>query len=185
MRNRLWVAAIGFSVALIVSAFAPPVAARAHGAQVAINFDDVTAPCLFAETVALRNAYPGVHFKARPNLDGGGIVNHCGNFDVFGYSPPNFLAFNTVSEYVNGGVPIPPEVIAFDSPMSHVQVNVGSRFGLNVIMWAFDSSGHRVGTSQLIMTNFLHPLSIDATGIVRIIIDSRAQDWVLDDLIAS
>src|SRR3954453_23286232 len=59
-----------------------------------VNFDDVNAPCNFADTVALRR-YHGVSFKGSPKtLDGGAILNECSNFAVTGYSPPNFLAFN-------------------------------------------------------------------------------------------
>src|SRR5215211_3584187 len=58
-----------------------------------IDFDDVTAPCRFDHTTALRN-YHGVRFTGASPDNGGAILDECANFGVTGYSPPNFLAFN-------------------------------------------------------------------------------------------
>lgn len=89
-----------------------------------LNFDDVQAPCTFAQTSALQS-YHGVTFAGDVPRNGGGILNECGNFGVSGYSPPNFLAFNCGSSYMDGGVPKLPETITFPRKF-HVSLKVGS-----------------------------------------------------------
>jgi hypothetical protein len=91
-----------------------------------VNFDDVNAPCNFADTVALRR-YHGVSFKGSPKtLDGGAILNECSNFAVTGYSPPNFLAFNCNASLSNGGIPRLPESINLGTESSNVSLALGS-----------------------------------------------------------
>ncbi|HEY6866638.1 MAG TPA: hypothetical protein VI792_05230, partial [Candidatus Eisenbacteria bacterium] len=76
-----------------------------------IDFDDAPQQCLFMGTGPLRDAYQslGVRFSGPGALDGGAILDQCGNFGVNGYSPPNFVAFNAGATMANGGVPIGPE----------------------------------------------------------------------------
>src|SRR5580765_913075 len=91
-----------------------------------VNFDDVNAPCNFNQTVALRR-YHGISFKGSPRTkDGGAILNECGNFDVSGYSPPNFLAFNCNAPLSDGGIPRLPETINLGTESSSVSLSLGS-----------------------------------------------------------
>src|SRR4030095_2137561 len=95
---------------------------------VVINFDEVTAPCGFIETTALRDRYSalGVVFSGPAPLDGGAVLNQCGSFGVTGHSQPNFLAFNLAAIMSNGGRPMGPETIRFTAPVSQLQLSVGS-----------------------------------------------------------
>ena len=153
-----------------------------------MNFDDVTAPCYFDETVPLTKAYAsqGVLFKGPSKKDGGAILNECSNFGVSGYSSPNFLAFNVTASYDNGGVARGPERITFTGgPMSHVQLRVGSGSGGKFTLKAYNASGHRIASIKFMLTSALKPASISATGIAYVKIAAKAPDWVIDDLSAS
>jgi len=152
-----------------------------------INFDDVSAPCLFMDTVALRDQYAslGVTFAGPtgPN-DGGAILNECGNFGVSGHSPPNFLAFNAGAVLSDGGIPRNPEIIKFSPLVSEVQINAGSGAdaGMSLLMEAFDSTGNLLGADSIIMQPGMQTLSISANGIAAVVISSPAGIFVLDDL---
>ena len=83
-----------------------------------IDFDDLTAPCSFRDTTALRERYAasGVHFTGPEQNDGGAILNMCGTFGVNARSGENFLAFNRYSSgMLDGGMPADPETIEFDN----------------------------------------------------------------------
>src|SRR3989442_10671994 len=60
--------------------------AGAATTSVSINFDDVSAPCTFHQTVALTTQYSsqGVKFSGPGAHNGGGVLNACGNFGVSG-----------------------------------------------------------------------------------------------------
>ena len=67
-----------------------------------INFDDVGAPCLFANQTPLTNQYSslGVNF----NGVGGNpmeVLNQCGNFGFNARSGENFLAYNLAAPTAN------------------------------------------------------------------------------------
>ncbi len=162
-----------------------PTATPPPPGAVVINFDDVGAPCSFGETVALRDQYAaqGVLFMGPAPLDGGGILDQCSNFGVSGYSPPNFLAFNQNSNFSDGGIPRPPEIITFTNGAGYVQVNAGSGSGAGqiVTMEAFDAAGSSLGSDSLTLAPTLDTLSITATGIAYVVIDGPAV-FVLDDL---
>ena len=115
-------------------------------AEVLIDFDDVSAPCVFVETTALRNAYLplGVRFVGPDELGGGAILNSCSNFSVTGFSGANFLAFNSFSTLMgSGGVPTTPETLRFVSPVSDVSVLAGSSNGAGelVQLEAYNAAG--------------------------------------------
>ena len=152
---------------------------------IVISFDDVTAPCNFGDTTALRDAYAGlgVLFMGPAVNDGGGIVNECGGWGVSGYSPPNFLGFNQNAFFSDGGIPRPPETIMFINGANYVQVNVGSCSGAGqiVTMEAFDAPGISLGSDSLVLACTLNTLAITANGISYVVIDSPAH-FVLDDL---
>lgn len=163
-----------------LTAFPPPANA------IVINFDDVAAPCSFIETTALRDQYAGlgVLFMGPALNDGGGVLNQCSNFGVGGYSAPNFLAFNTILSFINGGIPRPPETITFVNGARHVQVNAGTSINVGqlVTMEAFDAAGSSLGTDSLTLATTLDTLCITADGIAWVVINTTAQVLVLDDL---
>jgi hypothetical protein len=76
-----------------------------------IDFDDVTAPCLFSQTVAL-GRFEGVKFKGR-NAGGGAILDQCAGLGVTGYSPPNVLAFDCSQTLASDRTPRLPETLNF------------------------------------------------------------------------
>jgi hypothetical protein len=181
---------IGLVLAFTLLLLGLPIGAIAAGPDLAINFDDVDAPCSFLDTVALREEYAdlSVHFHGRGPLNGGGIVNQCGNWGVTGYSPPNFLAFNVPADYSDGGSPRPPEVIAFDTPVSHVEFKAGSTAQgeegtLTVV--AFDVARQRIGSDTIPMVQTVAVASIDAWGISYLIIKATPHNFLIDDLVAS
>lgn len=153
---------------------------------IVINFDDVTAPCNFSATTALRDQYAGlgVLFSGPALNDGGGVLDQCSNFGVGGHSAPNFLAFNINSENSNGGIPRPPETITFINGARYVQVNAGSSSGAGqlVTMEAFDAAGISLGSHSLTLAPTLDTLSITANGIAWVVINTPASVFVLDDL---
>jgi hypothetical protein len=160
-------------------------AASATTRVTTINFDDVTAPCNFNQTVALRDQYAsmGVHFSGSGARDGGGILNECGNFGVTGYSAPNFLAFNPAATYSDGGIPNSPQFIAFDSPVNGVRIRAGSDSGGTVQLSAYDAQGHLLGRRTLAMVPALKSIAVGAAGISRVALRvQNSGSWVFDDL---
>jgi hypothetical protein len=131
-----------------------------------IDFDDSAAPCNFASTVALTTEYSalGVVFSGPGGLDGGAIVDECGNFNATGYSPPNFLAFNVNSTLSNGGIPRGPETLTFSQIVDTVAINGGHGSSGNITLECFDAAGAPVGSQVVAGTVALQPLSVTATG---------------------
>ena len=170
----------------MVAAFMVASGRASAGAQAGlINFDDVSAPCNFLDMVALRDEYAslGVHFRGNDALNGGGILNECGNFGVTGYSAPNFLAFSRVGQFSDGGHPIPPQSIYFDNPVGGVRIKAGSETGGTVKMTAFNTSHQVVGSQTLAMTPELQTLTIVGQDIKGVVIKVDGGDyWVIDDL---
>jgi len=151
-----------------------------------IDFDDEVAFCEFIRTVALREKYAaqGVHFDGPGKLDGGGIVHKCAHFGVYGYSDPNFLAFNVAAFFADSGSPRPPETISFDFPVSNVEAKVGSSTdaGSDITMTAFDGSGSEIGSTTVTLGPVLQLLRFSADGILSVEISTTASMFVLDDL---
>jgi hypothetical protein len=96
------------AAAFTVTAGAPPIVAPG---AVSISFDDVTAPCLFSQTVAL-GRFESVKFKGR-TAGGGAILDDCGGLGVTGYSPPNVLAFDCTQTLASGRSARLPEILNF------------------------------------------------------------------------
>lgn len=152
-----------------------------------INFDDTSQPCLFEATADLKTAYQGlgVTFDGPGGNEGGAVLNECSGFNVTGYSPPNFLAFNANTSLSVGGSPTHPEEISFAQPVSFVQISAGSFSGRGqtLTVEAFDTDNNLLGSDTITLDAALQPLSIAANGIVRVVITSPASAFALDDLI--
>lgn len=155
------------------------------------NFDDVGAPCLFMDTVALVFKFPSmpaIYLGPGGPPNGGAILDECSNFDVTGHSPPNFLAFNAEATLEDGGIPSLPEILYFAwIPVSAVQVNAGVGFGYTgpVAMVALDANFTMLGWDYIMVASQLQTLSVRAPGIRFVVfIDlGLSRQWlVLDDL---
>lgn len=162
----------------------PPAIARSTAA-VFINFDDATEPCGFLSTTALRTKYAalGVTFTGPGPLDGGGILNECGNFGVAGHSPPNFLAFNSAAHFSDTGIPRDPQQMHFSSPVSQVSIlaATGSDWVGPVAMRAYDAGNVLLSGHSFMLQPTVQLLTVSAAGIVRVEVDGPAV-FILDDL---
>jgi hypothetical protein len=155
--------------------------------HVFIDFDDVVAPCVFAETFALRNEYLalGVSFSGPAPLDGAAILNECGNFGVSGHSSPNFLAANCSSTLYDGGTPRGPVTLTFTDAVSSCSALVGSNSGSGdpLSMEAFDVGGGLVDSDTVVLNPTMQLLGVSGTGIKTVVVGNvQPCVWVLDDL---
>lgn len=143
-------------------------ASQGHGESVPghIDFDDATAPCNFISTIALTSEYAalGVIFGGPDGLDGGAILDECGNFGVSGHSPPNFLAFNVNSTLSNGATPQGPEQISFSQVVDTVTINGGHSNSGTITLECFDGVGASVGMQSITGSSTLAPITVTATG---------------------
>jgi hypothetical protein len=151
-----------------------------------INFDDATQPCLFSLTSPLRTAYAaqGVVFAGGSALDGGAILNQCGNFSVTGYSPPNFLAFNSSTSMQNGGTPNSPERLTFPGgAVTAVQMSVGGWGGGNVTITAYNALHETVNSVSGQLASTMQSFTVSGEQIVEVEVVVALQGvWVIDDL---
>jgi len=131
-----------------------------------IDFDDNPAPCNFVSTIALTDEYSslGVIFGGPDGLDGGAILDECGNFGVTGHSPPNFLAFNVNSTLSNGATPQGPEEIDFTAIVDTVTINGGHSSSGTITLECYDSTGMVVGSQSITGTSALQPITVTAAG---------------------
>lgn len=185
MHGRRSIAAIGVGLSMMAALVVTSGRASAGAEAGLINFDDVDAPCVFSDTMALRDEYAalGVHFRGNAPLNGGGIVNECGNWGVSGYTPPNFLGLNLNGVYGDGGIATWPQLIYFDDPVGGVRLKAGSRDGGTLKMTAFDSNRKFIKSKSLAMTPSLQTVTIVADGIKAIVIKAEGVgDFVIDDL---
>ncbi len=84
-------------------------------------------PCVFIETLPLQGgAYLNPASNAFYVFGNGGVLDECSNFQVTGYSSPNFLAWNCNATNIDGSVPALPELIFFTTPQTEVSMNIGS-----------------------------------------------------------
>ncbi len=149
-----------------------------------INFDDAPQPCVFAETVALTTEYAaqGVVFSGPGGNDGGAVLDECSNFGVTGYSPPNFLAFNTSAILSDGGVARGPETMTFTPPATTVSILAGHDAAGLITMDCEDSGGTSVGTDSLNGASALATLSVAAAEIAACVLSFPGPLAVFDDL---
>jgi len=185
MRDRRLIAAMVVGLSMVAALGITSGRASAGAEAGLINFDDVDAPCVFSDTKALRDEYAaqGVHFRGNAPLNGGGIVNECGNWGVSGYTPPNFLGLNVNGQYGDGGSATPPQYLFFDNPVGGIRIKAGARDGGTLRMVAYDTSQHVVGTKTITMTPALQTVTIVAPGIKRVSVDVQGVgDFVIDDL---
>ncbi|MFB3828160.1 MAG: hypothetical protein ACE15B_15430 [Bryobacteraceae bacterium] len=130
-----------------------------------MNFDP---PCLFADTLPLASSlYLNPKSKAYFATGNGSVLNECSNFQVTGYSAPNFLAWNCNSANFDGTVPKLPEFIGFTGlPVTSVQVKVGSSTdaGKSAALVAFNANFTVIAQQTVTLQPALQLLSTMAKG---------------------
>jgi Secretion system C-terminal sorting domain len=138
-----------------------------------IDFDDVVAPGLFNDQIALTNEYAaqGVIFAGM-----GEVLDESGNFSITNYSSPNFLAFST-----GAGVP-GPEMMYFDPPITSVSIYGGHGSSSTVTMTAFDVTGAPIGTTSIFGGSALQELTLTVNGIVAVELSFAGTVCCFDDL---
>ena len=153
-------------------------------AAVAINFDTTNEPCFFKSTTALREAFSslGVHFTGPGALDGGGILNECGGFGVTGHSSPNFLAYNTATDFSDGGVSRGPQTITFDTRVDSVSIRAGHSLAGTVTLDAFGNGNIQVDSDSISSTSSLQTMSVSASAITKVVISFTGSVLVVDNL---
>jgi hypothetical protein len=165
----------------------PPVDIDRALTHISIDFDDVTVPCVFAETGPIRDEDLGfgVSFSGPGPVDGAAVVDECGNFGVSGHSSPNFLAVNCNSLMQNGGTPWGPETLTFTETIVSCSVLVASNSGQGsqLSMDAYDAGGGLVATDTIVLAPNMQLLGVAGAGIKTVVVGSTQPCvWVLDDL---
>jgi hypothetical protein len=153
-----------------------------------LGFDDRPQICLFSETKALRGQYVagfGLDFQGPSDLDGGGVLAGCAFFLVTGISPPNSLAFNAGSVYVDGGIPRDPQTIVFNEGTGFVAARVGSyvEVGFPATLAAYDAAGVLLGADTVLLARQTVPLLVEAAGIARVELSAPGARYLVDDLL--
>ena len=160
--------ALGVSTVLIFGS------GQIGAAQTTIDFDGTGAPCVFASTTPLTNAYSGLGVTFGGN---GAILNECGDFGLGARSGTDFWAFN-VSTYATG-----PGQIFFSALQSSVSLFAGARFSSLFTLTAYDALDNIVGSMSATPGDGTYAeLSVSGAGIARAEITSQASAWVVDDL---
>ncbi len=130
--------------------------------------------------VALRR-YGGVKFRGVGTLNGGAILDECSNFGVTGYSPPNFLAFNCGATMSDGGIPLLPEKIIFQTEVTGLSLKLGSAgdVGETVKLVGADALGNKqqrslaLGTvmQTVIFSQPVKRLTIKGASVCQLVVD--------------
>lgn len=153
----------------------------APAGAVTINFDEMTATCLWNSTPGpLTDEYAslGVTFSGPADGDGAGVIDECGSFGVTGQSSPNFLATNNIATYAGGGTPTGPVTMTFADAVSHVQINGG----IAAITMECFSGQQSVGSDSIPLAAEMATLVVSATSIDSCVLSWQEQAAVLDDL---
>jgi hypothetical protein len=161
-------------------------------AQGSLDFDDMI-PCLFVETVPVPPKFYkhfGFTIEGPNEKSGGAVLNECSGFDVTGYSPPNFLAFDCGAVLSTGGVPFLPEKLIFKNSVRGVSLKIGSgqSVGESIVLTAKTYYGKVVDTETVILTSALATVNLTSTksNIKRVVISlpegSNACAFVIDDI---
>jgi hypothetical protein len=148
-----------------------------------INFDDVTAPTLFADTEPLTDRYAalGVTFSG-PEEGAGGAILDATSFMITGESPPNFLAFSSSANYTSGKPADGPGTITFASPIHSASINAGQSSGGTVTVTAFDGS-IPVSSSFRTSAQAVATLSVQAARITSLRLEFTGTAVGFDDLV--
>lgn len=138
-----------------------------------INFDDITAPCTFVETVPLTNQFTsqGVTFSG----SGFSLLDQCGSFGVSGYSPPNHVCWNMCCSGMF-------ETLTFNTLVNNVTFLTGSYNGGDLSAEAFNNMNQSLGSVTVGLNPVMQLVSLPYTGISKVQISVTAANGILDDL---
>ncbi len=171
---------------VLVPLIAAALAAHAGAQPVTINFDDVERRCTFAESTALRDDYLslGVSFRGETGeRDGGAVLDDCSNFNVTGYSLPNFFAFNATARMSDGGLPRTPALMVFPIPVRSVSFLVGSGWNPGRLRaTALGGSGEPLSAVEVDYAGPMSPVVIAESGVFAIRLEATSGVFVVDDL---
>ena len=97
----------------------------------------------------------------------GAVLDECGGFGVTGHSSPNFLAWNCTATNADGSVPELPGIMFFPSPVSAVELLVGSSSGsgATATLVALNSSFNPVAFDELTLSTTMQTLAVQAPAI--------------------
>jgi hypothetical protein len=173
-------AGIFLAVAAGLSSLAVSAPALGAGTRT-INFDDVTAPCVFMDTGPLTTYYQalGVTFAGPAAGQGGAILNQCAAYAVSGFSAPNFLAFAT-GTYAPG-----PETITFASPVYAVEIKAGDGIHPDLTTLSAFNGSTLVAESSRTETAAMQTMSVRASRITSVRLSFAGDLAVYDDLVWS
>jgi hypothetical protein len=163
--------------------------AQVSPGSVAINFDDTTVTGSFSSSRPLRGEYEdrGVTFAGPTANNGGAIIDYSGNFNVTGFSTPNFFAFNTGASFSIGGVPAGPETLSFSPPVRAIRMMAGAVNAGTITLQALNVNGSFLagdtvtGQSALQLLEVYGNMSGEAI-ICRAVIAFTGTVLVIDDL---
>ena len=174
-----------FAAVLVVAAGVLVLSQIVFAQTTTLTFDDVTAPCGFADTGPLTTEYAlqGVTFAGPVAGSGGAVLNSCSNFGVTGYSAPNFVAFNTGADYLPGGTAAGPETITFASPPSRVSMDVGTtNAGSGTATLVAYNGATQVGQQTITPGTTMASLSVSAPVITSVVLSFTTGALVMDNL---
>lgn len=162
----------------VIALLAAALPATSFAATTTIDFDGTGAPCCFASTSPLSNAYAGlgVTFSGVGGT-GGSILNQSGNFGFNAHSGTDFLAFNN---YVGGITGV--EQINFSSLQSAVSIWAANSNGGTISLTAYDTNGATVATSTINSSSVWQQLSVSGLGIASVRITPQNAVYAVDDL---
>jgi hypothetical protein len=149
-----------------------------------VDFELAGTPCAFIATVPLREQYAalGVHFFGPSTLDGGGVVDQCGNWGFNAHSGVDFLGFNQLGQMQNGGLALAPEDIHFDQRCSGASIWACPGSAILITMQAFDGNT-LVGSNSVQSQTVWTQLSVLVPGgFTHVVISASATVFALDDL---
>lgn len=154
------------------------------GAQtVTVDFELPGAPCVFISTDALREQYAnlGVHFTGPGPLDGGAVVDQCGNWGFNAHSGTAFLGFHSFATLMSGGIPQDPEDIRFDQRVVSASIWVACASGTQFLLEAYD--GLTLVASTSMQATLWTQLSVSSPGgFTHIVLSGVDPIFACDDL---
>ena len=152
--------------------------------DIEIDFDEVSAPCGFATTSALRERYAdlGVHFEGPGGNDGGAVLNECSGFSVTGHSSPCVLAFNGSAELAGGALARGPETVRFDESIVFFEASFGAGTGGTATVTAYDAGDNVIDEISATVGDAITPLSVMGKNITHVTFGCTAGLWVVDDI---
>ena len=154
--------------------------------DIEIDFDEVTAPCGFATTSALREryAYLGVHFDGPGGNVGGAILHEGAGFSVTGYSSPCVLVFNNSAELAGGALARGPETVRFDENIVFFEASFGAGTGGTATVTAYDAGDNVVDEVSATVGDAIAPFRVMGKNITHVTFSCTAGLWVVDDICA-